>query len=139
MEEKIESFRKEQEKELDIIKNTVGREVAIKTWSEIAESLREMTELFFQYATYEELKDLVNLVIDKVIVPVDKEQSVKIRLKLPFRIELAERYMEEEMEIIQDECGMNHILGPTGKIIPKKFNLDPTKNPLKYRTVEFKD
>ncbi|MDD4530345.1 MAG: hypothetical protein PHO80_02230, partial [Candidatus Gracilibacteria bacterium] len=138
LEERKEEYSIEMEKEFEIIKNVSGRESALKDLKAIIEDMKESIEIFFQYATYEELKEMVEIIVDKVIIPVDRNNPVKIFLKMPFRVDLAERYLEEEKVIFVDESGKSHNVKGTGNMIPKLLNLDPTKAPLKFRTVEFR-
>ena len=90
------------------------------TWLQSAKKLYEFACDFFETASYEELKEVVNLVIYRVIVPTDRSKPVRILFKMPVG--------EFEWKYLSDD----------GRDF-KEFNLDATKNPLAKRKVEFLD
>lgn len=137
LEVRKEEYSVEIKKEHEIIKNVTWREFALRDLKEIIEDLTEIIEKFFQYASYEKLKEMVEIIVDKVIIPVDRENPVRIFLKIPFRADFAERYLEEEMITFEDKYWKSYNIMWTWNMVPKLLNLDPTKAPLKFRTVEF--
>jgi hypothetical protein len=140
MKEKLEKSRdeyvNEMNKELRTLQDEVARESAKRDWKEIAKEIEEMVESFFVNATYDELKELVGLMIDRVVIPTDRNNPVRIVMKIPFDSSKA-KYLEEEKITWDDEYGKEHEIMGTGFMVPRKIHLDPTKKPLKYRTVEF--
>lgn len=134
-----EDYSKEMEKEHEKLKSELLKETAVSNISTIIKELREEIESFFDNASYDELKELVWIVVDKVIVPTDKSKPVKITLKIPWNtISFSERYYEDEMITFIDDDWKEYNICKTWEFIPKSLKLDPTKSPLKYRTVEFK-
>ena len=132
-----ERTSKEMEKELEIIKSTALKESAKKSWEEFLEEERELAEAFFDNASYEDLKELVGIVLDKVVISTEKkEKLVRFIFKLPVSPAFAGRYLEDEKIEWTDEQGKTHVVAVIPNA-PKLLPLDPTKAPLKYRTVEF--
>jgi DNA invertase Pin-like site-specific DNA recombinase len=140
LEKKKTDYSDEMGKEYDKLKNSIFREEAKRNLRDIVEEISNYIESFFDNASYDELKELANIVIDKVIVPKDKENPVRIILKIPLNVnDFNEKYYEDELiEYIDDDFRV-HVLWKTWNVVPKLLKLSPTKRPLKYRTVEFKD
>jgi hypothetical protein len=118
------------------LQDEVARESAKRDWKEIAKEIEEMVESFFTNATYDELKELVGLMIDRVVMPTNRDNPVRIIMRIPFDSSKA-KYLEEEMVTWIDDNEKEHDIMGTGFMVPRKLHLDPTKKPLKYRTVEF--
>lgn len=133
-----EDYSKEMEKEHEKLKSELLKENAIENISIIIKELREEIESFFDNASYDDLKELVWIVVDKVIVPTDKNKPVKITLKIPGNtISFSERYYEEEIFTFIDDDWKEHNVCKTWEFVPKLLKLDPTKHPLKYRSIDF--
>lgn len=140
LEKKKDEYSKEMQKEFEIMKNEAFKESAYKNINDIIKELNEEIEAFFDNASYNELKELVGLVVDKIIVPRNKENPVRIVLKIPWTtLSFQNRYYEDQKIIYSDDNGVDHVVWFTWEIWPKLLSLDPTKKPLKYRTVEFKN
>ncbi|MGE4444482.1 MAG: recombinase family protein [Candidatus Altimarinota bacterium] len=134
-----ENYSNEMAKEYEKLKSELLKENAVKNINTIIKELREEIESFFDNASYDDLKELVGIVVDKVIVSTDKNKPVKITLKIPGNIiSFSERYYEEDIINFLDENGKVFDIHKTGEFVPKLLKLDPTKHPFKYRTVEFK-
>lgn len=139
LESKKGEYSDEMIKEESKIKNIVLKDQAKQNIYEIINQIKEEIESFFYNASYDDLKDLVNIVVDKVIVPKDKTKEVKIIMKIPWNIlNFYEKYYEEEYVEYVDDDDKVHNICKTGNIVPRLLKLDPTKKPLMYRTVEFK-
>lgn len=138
--EKLEKSRDEYgneiNKELRTLQDEVARESAKRDWKDIAKEIEEMVESFFANASYDEMKELVDIMIDRVVIPTNRENPVRIVMRIPFDSSKA-KYLEEEMITWDDEYGKEHEIMGTGFMVPRKIHLDSTKKPLKYRTVEF--
>lgn len=140
LDNKNDDLHKEMWKELEIIKSEVLQEDAMKNIGDIINHLKESIELFFDNASYDELKELVWLVVEKIILPVDKKSPVRIILKIPAEtISFSEKYFEEEMVVFTDEQWKDHNVASTWEFIPKELKLDKIKSPLENRTVEFSE
>jgi hypothetical protein len=83
LESKKGEYSDEMIKEESKIKNIVLKDQAKQNIYEIINQIKEEIESFFYNASYDDLKDLVNIVVDKVIVPKDKTKEVKIIMKIP--------------------------------------------------------
>lgn len=128
---------KEMEKELEVIKSVVLKEDAKRTWKDFMNEESELAEAFFDHASYEDLKELVNIVLDRVVISTEKsEKLVRFVFKLPVTPAFAARYVEDEKIEWTDDQGKTHVVAVIPNA-PKFLSLDPTKAPLKYRTVEF--
>lgn len=137
LDEEETRISKEMEKELEIIKSSALKEGAKKSWEEFFEEERELAEAFFDNASYEDLKELVGIVLDKVVISTEKkEKLVRFVFKIPVSSAFAGRYLEDKEVEWTDDEGKNHIVA-IAPDTPKRLLLDPTKAPLKYRTVEF--
>jgi len=137
--QKQEKTQKELDQEEEKFKSLLLKEQAKLNITQIATALRESLENFFDTASYDELKEFVSIVVDKVIVPKNKELPVKIIMKIPWRpLSFQERYYEEEFATFVDDNDREHIIESLW-FIPKKLPLDPSMKPLKFRTVEFLD
>jgi predicted house-cleaning noncanonical NTP pyrophosphatase (MazG superfamily) len=102
------------EKELEKIKSITLKENAKDNLKEIKNKLKEEIEDFFYNANYDDLKELINLVVDKVIVPKNKKSPVRIIMKIPCNnISFAEKYYEEETINYIDEDEKEHIVSTT--------------------------
>lgn len=140
LDKNIEDYSKEMEKELEIIKSESLKETALKNLKEVIREVWEEIESFFDNASYDDLKEVVNIVIDKVIMPIDRTGPVRIIIKIPWNlISFSEKYYVEDMVIYNDDEWVDHIVWTTWEFKPRLLSLDPTKKPLKYRTVEFKN
>ncbi len=137
--DKWESFQKELDKEEYIFKSNILKEQAKSNITQIAKSLKESIENFFDTATYDDLKELVSIVVDKVIVPKNKELPVRIIMKIPwYALNFRERYSEEQFATFIDDDDREYVVAKFW-YWPKLLSLDPSKKPLKYRTVEFQN
>ena len=109
--EKLEKSRDEyadgMNKELRTLQDEVARESAKRDWREITKEIEEMVELFFANATYEELKELVGLMIDRIVMPTNRDNPIRIIMRIPFDSSKA-KYLEEEMITCDDEHGNEH-------------------------------
>jgi iron-sulfur cluster repair protein YtfE (RIC family) len=83
LESKKEEYSNEMIKEEKKIKNNVLKDQAKQNIYEIIDEIREEIESFFDNASYDDLKNLVNIVVDKIIVPKDKTNQVRIIMKIP--------------------------------------------------------
>jgi iron-sulfur cluster repair protein YtfE (RIC family) len=83
LESKKNEYSDEMVKEEKKIKNSVLKDQAKENIYEIIDQIKEEIESFFDNASYDDLKDLVNIVVDKVIVPKDKSNQVRIIMKIP--------------------------------------------------------
>lgn len=136
LEKSRDEYADEINKELRTIQDEVARESAKRDWRDITGEIKEMVESFFANASYDEMKELVRLMIDRVVMPTDRENPVRIIMRIPFDASKA-KYLTEEMLTWTDDNGKEHDIMGTGFMVPKKLHLDSTKRPLRYRTVEF--
>lgn len=135
--EEEDRISKEMGKELEIIKSVALKEGAKRTWKEFLDEERELAERFFDEATYDDFKDLINIFVDRIILTTEKKQKiVRMVFKLPVTPAFAGKYLEDEEIIWTDDEGKDHVVDVIPNS-PKYIPLDPTKAPLKYRTVEF--
>lgn len=137
LEAKQAEYEKEMAREYAILRSLDHKEAAERSWQEVMAEMREETEEFFEQASYEDLKELVNLCIERVVVPTDRKKAVRITVKLPLPPEIQDKYCEDEMVEYVDEYGKAHSIVPTGKRTPRPIPLDPTKAPLAFRAVHF--
>lgn len=137
LETKKEEYSKGMSKEWELIRSSVNKETAEKSWKEVMEEIREETESFFEKADYLQMKELVNLTIDRVIIPVDRKNPVRIIVKIPMPVDVELRYMKDEYMEFEDDYGKTHEIGRTGELVPRIIPLDSTKKPFTCRTVEF--
>lgn len=134
---KQEEYEKELRHEYALLRKIDNKESVTKTWKEAMVQIREETETFFEKADYLQMKELVNLVVDRVIIPVNRKNAVRIVIKMPFPPEVMDKYSEEDICTYTDEHGVTHNIVPMGEFVPKALSLDPTKKPFTSRMVEF--
>jgi len=139
LEQKIWEYSDEMIKELEILKSTEWRDEAVKNIGTIIKFLREYIEFFFENASYDDIKKLIGLTVEKIVVPKCKDLPVKIVLKLPRYDCLMDKYYEENTSFFEDEHWKIHKIVVKWDLIPKLIPLDPTKKPLKYRSIYLQD
>ncbi len=137
LEAKQAEYEKEMAREYALLRSLDHKESTERSWQEVMAAIREETEEFFEQASYEDLKTLVNLCIERVVIPTDRKNPVKITIKLPIPPEIQDKYYEDEMVEYVDEHGKTHNIMLTGERKPRLIPLDPTKAPLKFRAVDF--
>lgn len=123
--------------EQGMLKSEIFKEQAKKNIQEIIKSKQNQIKAFFENANYDEFKELVNLLVHKIIVPVNKKEEIQIVLKIPWNTYyFQEKYYEDEFVEYIDEQGIEHYICPTGDRKAKKLKLDHTKD-YEYRTIQF--
>ena len=123
-------FELEIEKEKSMQKSSNLSDGAIQNMTNLYERYEIEIDEFFMTATYEELKELVNLVVDKIIVPSDKSKPVKLIMKLPWHpLSFEEMYSENFWELYD---GKNYF---EYEAKPRPLKLDDIASPYKKRIV----
>lgn len=133
-----ETLAKELSEKQEYLVNSCHRETAKKSILEITKEKRKAIEKFFDEASYEEMKELINIVVDRVIIPKDKRKEIQIIMKIDGSIpSFQEKYSEEVFATYTDENGNMHNICPLGIQEPKLLELWPSSNPYLYRSVRF--
>ena len=132
-------LQKQISSEIKILQSEQSRNWAVTNLTDIINNLKEEIETFFDNASYDELKELVWIVVDKIILTDhQKEKTARIIMKIPAdNLWFAIRYFEKEFVTHIDENWKESNICSTWKFIPKKLKLDKFKSPIEYRTVEF--
>lgn len=139
LDDKEKRIRDTFDKELEILKSEEFRNGAKENLTDIINNLKEEIEIFFDKASYDELKELVWLVVDKIILSDwKKSKTARIIMKIPSdNLWFALRYYEEESVTHIDDFWNESKISWTWEYIPKKLKVDKFKSPIEYRTVEF--
>jgi hypothetical protein len=95
LETKKEEYSKGMSKEWELMRSSANKTTAERSWKEVMEDIREETESFFEKADYLQMKELVNLTIDRVIIPTDRKNPVRIIVKIPMPVDVELKYMKD--------------------------------------------
>lgn len=111
----------------------------VASWEDMRMEFRDIIEEFFQVASHEQIREIIDILIDQVIISPDKTKSIIIRLRIPFDIHLSSKYYEDEKVTWTDEYGKTHIVMTTSDLVPKSLHVSDKYSPIASRDVEFQD
>lgn len=95
----------------------------IESWEDMRKEFYGIVEEFFHIGKSEQIREIIDILIDQVILSPDKSKSLIIRLKIPFDISLSDRYYDDEKILWTDEYGKNHEIMTIDKLVPLKLSL----------------
>lgn len=111
----------------------------VASWEDMRMEFRDIIEEFFQVASHEQIREIIDILIDQVIISPDKTKSIIIRLRIPFDIHLSSKYYEDEKVTWTDEYGKTHIVMTTSDLVPKSLHVSDKYSPIASKDVEFQD
>lgn len=111
----------------------------VASWEDMRMEFRDIIEEFFQVASHEQIREIIDILVDQVIVSPDKTKSIFIRLKIPFDLYLSSKYYEDEKVTWTDENGKTHTILTTNNLIPKTLPVSERYSPIISKDVEFEE
>ena len=109
----------------------------IESWEDMRKEFYGIVEEFFHIGKSEQIREIIDILIDQVILSPDKSKSLIIRLKIPFDISLSDRYYDDEKILWTDEYGKNHEIMTIDKLVPLKLSLWELHEPIESKEVVF--
>lgn len=140
LEQEREGLQNVLEKESKLVYSNRELEAAKEAWTSVHMELREVVDEFFANAPFEDLKTALDMLVDRVIVDSTKKKKVvTIRLKIPFHINIADAYYENESITSFDDSGKEHVVMTTDNLVPALIPLGDIHDPIIGKKVVFKD
>lgn len=115
MKEKVQEEETKIQKTLDSEEKLLRQEAfsisARESWEVIRNELKEHMGLFFLESTEEEKRNLIELLIERVILTHGEKKHVIIRFKIPIDIYLENKYCEDVELFTDNEHGKETSIG----------------------------
>ncbi len=125
------------EKEEQILRQEAFSTSARESWETIRKELWAQIGRFFLEATEEELRSLIELLVDRVMITHGEKKHVVIRFKIPLDIQLEEKYMEDAELFADDEHGKETSIGTYN--FPTIFPLGEIHTPIVSKELQFEE
>lgn len=137
LENESEDIKKNLIKEEKYLHREAFMESMIESWEDMRKEFNSVVEEFFRIGTPEQIREIIDILVDQVIISPDKSKSLIIRLKIPFDISLSDRYYDDEKMLWTDEYGKNHEIMTIDNLVPMKLPLWELHEPIESKEVVF--
>lgn len=114
-------------------------EAAQEAWSLVRIELESVVDEFFMNASFEDLKTVLDMLVDRVVISSTKKKVVSIRLRIPFHIGIADAYYEDEKITWSDDSGKEHVVMEVDNLVPAILPLWESYDPIIGREVIFSE
>jgi DNA invertase Pin-like site-specific DNA recombinase len=134
---KKEDLRKSIIKEEKYLHREAFMNSMIESWEDMRKEFYSVVEEFFDIASPEQIREIIDIFVDQIIISPNKTKSLTIRLKIPFDIALSNKYYEDEKITWIDDSWKEHIIMTIDKLVPKKLSLWSLHDPIISKEVAF--